>query len=74
VGGTPKNPVWYYNVAANPHVELQDGPVKKDYEAREVHGEDLWFDQAVEVWPDYAECKKKTSRKMPVFVLTPRAA
>ncbi|MGW4483916.1 nitroreductase family deazaflavin-dependent oxidoreductase [Amycolatopsis sp. NPDC004368] len=37
LGGAPKNPVWYYNVVANPHVELQDGPVKKDYRAREVH-------------------------------------
>ena len=36
LGGAPKNPVWYYNVKANPRVELQDGPVTKDYEAREV--------------------------------------
>ena len=36
LGGAPQNPVWYYNLAANPHVELQDGPVKKDYQAREV--------------------------------------
>ena len=34
LGGAPKNPVWYYNVVANPHVELQDGPVKQDYQAR----------------------------------------
>ena len=25
LGGAPKNPVWYYNVAKNPRVELQDG-------------------------------------------------
>ena len=25
LGGAPKNPVWYYNIKANPHVELQDG-------------------------------------------------
>ena len=25
LGGAPKNPVWYYNVKANPQVELQDG-------------------------------------------------
>ena len=35
-GGAPKNPVWYDNVKANPHVELQDGTVTKDYMAREV--------------------------------------
>ena len=22
----PSNPVWYHNLKANPHVELQDGP------------------------------------------------
>ena len=73
LGGAPKNPVWYYNVTANPHVELQDGQVKKDYQAREVHGEEyaLWFERAVAAWPDYAEYQKKTTRTMPIFVLTP---
>jgi deazaflavin-dependent oxidoreductase (nitroreductase family) len=73
LGGAPKNPVWYYNVVANPHVELQDGPVKKDYQAREVHGEEYetWFKRAVAAWPDYAEYTKKTTRIMPIFVLTP---
>jgi deazaflavin-dependent oxidoreductase (nitroreductase family) len=73
LGGAPKHPVWYFNVVANPHVELQDGPVKKDYQAREVDGEeyDAWFARAVETWPDYAEYQTKTTRKMPIFVLTP---
>ncbi|SDP18827.1 nitroreductase family deazaflavin-dependent oxidoreductase [Actinacidiphila guanduensis] len=73
LGGAPKHPVWYYNLAANPHVELQDGPVKKDYLAREVDGAeyDEWFERAVAAWPDYAEYRKKTTRKMPIFVLTP---
>jgi deazaflavin-dependent oxidoreductase (nitroreductase family) len=73
LGGAPKHPVWYYNLTANPHVELQDGPVKKDYQATEVHGEQYaaWFERAVAVWPDYAEYEKKTTRKMPIFVLTP---
>jgi F420H(2)-dependent quinone reductase len=76
LGGAPKNPVWYYNLSANPHAELQDGPVKKDYQAREVHGEeyDTWFERAVAVWPDYAAYQKKTDRKMPIFVLTPAGA
>ena len=76
LGGAPKNPVWYYNVAANPLVELQDGPAKRDYQAREVDGAeyDTWFERAVAVWPDYAEYKKKTDRKMPIFVLSPTTA
>jgi deazaflavin-dependent oxidoreductase (nitroreductase family) len=76
LGGAPQNPVWYYNLAANPHVELQDGPVKQDYVAREVSGDEreTWWERAVAVWPDYAEYQKKTTRVIPVFVLTPAGA
>jgi len=73
MGGAPKHPVWYHNVVAHPHVDLQDGPVKKDYLAHEATGEerDLWWARAVEVWPDYAAYQKRTDRQIPVFVLTP---
>jgi F420H(2)-dependent quinone reductase len=72
-GGAPENPVWYYNLVANPHVELQDGPVKKDYQAREATGEEraTWWQRAVAVWPDYDQYQTKTDRQIPVFVLTP---
>ncbi|MCP2278940.1 nitroreductase family deazaflavin-dependent oxidoreductase [Nocardia amikacinitolerans] len=74
LGGAPKHPVWYYNIKAEPHVELRDGEVSKDYIAREVFGEEkrVWWDRAVEVWPDYANYQTKTTREIPVFVLTPR--
>ena len=39
LGGAPNNPTWYHNLVANPHVELQDGAVRKDYLAREVTGD-----------------------------------
>jgi deazaflavin-dependent oxidoreductase (nitroreductase family) len=73
LGGAPRNPVWYYNVKAHPRVELQDGDVTKDYEAREVFGDEktAWWNRAVEAWPDYAEYQTKTDRQIPVFVLTP---
>jgi deazaflavin-dependent oxidoreductase (nitroreductase family) len=73
LGGAPKNPVWYYNVKAHPRVELQDGAVTKDYEAREVVGDEkaVWWERAVQAWPDYANYQKKTDRQIPVFVLTP---
>jgi deazaflavin-dependent oxidoreductase (nitroreductase family) len=73
LGGAPKNPVWYYNVKANPRVELQDGDTTRDYDAREVFGDEkaAWWDRAVQAWPDYADYQKKTDREIPVFVLTP---
>jgi deazaflavin-dependent oxidoreductase (nitroreductase family) len=72
-GGAPEHPVWYYNLVANPQVELQDGPVRKDYVAKEVSGEEraLWWERAVEAWPPYADYQTKTDREIPVFVLTP---
>ncbi len=73
LGGAPKNPVWYYNIKANPQVELQDGPATGDYEAREVFGDEKagWWERAVAAWPDYADYQKKTERQIPVFVLSP---
>jgi deazaflavin-dependent oxidoreductase (nitroreductase family) len=72
LGGAPQNPVWYYNLKKNPHVELQDGPVKKDYLARELSGDEYktWWDRAVAAFPDYANYQTKTERVIPVFVLT----
>jgi deazaflavin-dependent oxidoreductase (nitroreductase family) len=76
LGGAPKNPVWYANVKAEPHVELQDGTVTKDYTAREVTGEEkaVWWERAVATYADYADYQRKTDRQIPVFVLEPRAA
>lgn len=71
-GGSSKHPRWVFNVRAHPHVELQDGAEKHDYEAREVSGaeRDVWWERALEVWPAYAGYQKKTDRLIPVFVLT----
>jgi deazaflavin-dependent oxidoreductase (nitroreductase family) len=73
LGGAPRNPVWYYNLKANPHVELQDREAKRDYTAREVTGEEkaIWWKRAVEAWPDYANYQARTDRQIPVFVLEP---
>ena len=72
-GGAPKHPTWYFNLVANPEVELQDGPVKRTYKAREVHGDEKaeWWQRAVEAFPDYADYQQKTDREIPLFVLEP---
>lgn len=73
LGGSPKHPVWYYNLKKNAQVELQDGPIKRDYIAREVAGDEkaIWWKRAVEAWPDYAKYQVKSDRQIPVFVLDP---
>ena len=72
-GGAPTHQVWYHNVKAEPHVELQDGPRKQDMRAREVTGAEKaeWWERAVAAYPPYADYQKKTDREIPVFVLEP---
>ncbi|MST33776.1 nitroreductase family deazaflavin-dependent oxidoreductase [Acidimicrobiaceae bacterium USS-CC1] len=72
-GGAPTHPLWYHNLKAHPRVELQDGPHKGDYVAREVTGgeRDTWWARAVSAYPDYADYQRKTDRQIPVFVIEP---
>ena len=70
-GGAPQHPLWYYNLRANPRVEVQDGADKWEMTARELTGDerDVWWQRAVAEFPPYAEYQHKTSRLIPVFVL-----
>ncbi|MFQ6269185.1 nitroreductase family deazaflavin-dependent oxidoreductase [Kutzneria viridogrisea] len=74
--GFPRHPVWYFNVKADPQVELQDGPVRQDMTAREITGDERaeWWERAVAAYPPYAEYQEKTDRVIPVFVLEPASA
>jgi F420H(2)-dependent quinone reductase len=73
-GGLPRHPVWYSNLKADPHVELQDGAERRDMVAREVDGDEKaeWWERAVAAFPPYAEYQEKTERVIPVFVLEPK--
>lgn len=72
-GGAPEHPAWFYNLVQNPRVALQDGDVKKEYDAHQAEGteRDEWWARATAVWPDYDEYQKKTERRIEVFVLEP---
>jgi deazaflavin-dependent oxidoreductase (nitroreductase family) len=73
LGGAPKNPVWYYNLKADPKLTLQDGEKTGEYVAREIEGAeyDEWWERSVAAYPPYAEYQTKTTRKIPQFVLEP---
>src|SRR3954452_1100352 len=75
LGGAPQHPVWYYNLVADPHVEVQDAQVKQDMTAREVFGDEKaeWWERAVAAFPNDAEYQAKTERVIPLFVLEPLA-
>ena len=72
-GGAPQSPTWYFNMTANPLVEVLDGDHKGDYSVREVSGaeREVWWQRAAEVWPDYDEYQKKTEREIPRRLLEP---
>ena len=73
-GGAPEDPTWYRNLVANPHVELQDGTLRREYDARQVSGaeRDEWWARSVAAYPPYTEYQQRTDRQIPVFVLEPR--
>ena len=76
MGGSPKHPVWYYNLKADPtNVMVQDGPEPFWVEVREVSGDEKaeWWERAVAVFPPYADYQKRTEREIPVFVARRRA-
>ncbi|WP_032393634.1 MULTISPECIES: nitroreductase family deazaflavin-dependent oxidoreductase [Nocardiaceae] len=70
-GGAPTNPAWYWNVKADPLVELRDRDNVEQYIAREMAGNerDLWWDRAVTVYPEYNDYRAATTRTIPILVL-----
>jgi len=71
-GGAPKHPDWYHNIIANPIVNVEVGIEKFEAEAT-VQSEPertRLYNQMAEVMPGFAEYQKKTSRVIPVVVLT----
>jgi len=74
MGGAPKNPVWVYNLRANPEVEIRDHTEVSTMRAREVTDDaerDRLWELGVAAYPPYEDYKNKTSRKIPVFLAEP---
>jgi deazaflavin-dependent oxidoreductase (nitroreductase family) len=73
-GGAPRHPQWYYNLKADPNVEIRDKTEVYTMRVREVtdpaERERLW-NIAVQAFPPYAEYQKKTDRLIPVFLAEP---
>lgn len=75
LGGAPKNPVWVYNLEADPlSVAVQDGPEPFLVSVRKVDGAERaeWWERAVGVFPNYADYQAKTERVIPVYIATAR--
>ena len=72
-GGSAKPPAWYYNLRANPVVQLQDLTTVGDFVARELMGEEraVWWDRAAQVFQPFVGYAETAGRLIPVFVLEP---
>ncbi len=73
-GGREKNPVWVYNLRANPDVEIRDRTEVFKMRVHEVTADPerqrLW-DASAKAYPPYDDYQAKTSRKIPVFLAEP---
>ena len=74
MGGQPKNPVWVYNLRANPEVEIRDETEVTNMRVREiteVSERDALWKASAEAYPPYIDYQAKTNRKIPVFLAEP---
>lgn len=71
-GGAPTNPDWYYNLVAHPEAEVEVGaeqwPVRATV-AEEPERTRL-FDKMATLYPGFADYMSKTTRIIPVVILT----
>jgi deazaflavin-dependent oxidoreductase (nitroreductase family) len=75
-GGSPTNPSWYANLVAHPRVRLQDGASVKEFQAREVSGDEKrhYWTVAERFWPHFPEYRRLAGgRDIPIMVLEPVA-
>jgi deazaflavin-dependent oxidoreductase (nitroreductase family) len=74
-GGAPENPAWFHNLNAHPETKIEVGTETLDVVATVAEGDErerLYTTQA-QIAPQFAEYQTKTTRRIPVVVLTPTA-
>ncbi|SRR6266487_3219264 len=72
-GGAPTNPDWYYNILANPLVTVEVGRDMFPARARvaEEPERTRLYNEMVKVMPGFDDYRRKTTRVIPVIMLTP---
>lgn len=74
-GGAPQHPAWYLNLSAEPDVDVLVGRQRITAHARAATEEERgrFWPQFVELYPGYETYRGRTTRMIPLVVLTPRA-
>ena len=72
-GGAPTNPDWYHNLIANPDAKVEVGTESFAVTARLADGEERsrFWKQITTANPAFAAYEDKTTRTIPVVILTP---
>lgn len=73
-GGDDRDPQWYKNISANPDVELTMRGDTRKMTARAAtpdEKEELW-PRVVEAYKGYGQYQTRTTREIPLVILTPR--
>ena len=73
-GGMSHHPAWYHNMTANPDVEVQVGSTTRRMRARRASDAQkavLW-PRLVAMYRDYDDYQARTTRDIPVMILSPR--
>jgi deazaflavin-dependent oxidoreductase (nitroreductase family) len=71
-GGAPSHPDWYHNIVAHPHLTVEVGTETFEVDAAVTEDPERsrLYEKMVEVMPGFADYKVKTTREIPVIVLT----
>ena len=63
------NPLWYYNIVAQPEIRILVDGAEKTYQARQVSDTEKaeWWPHLLLLYPDFDEYQARTDRNIPVF-------
>lgn len=72
-GGMSKHPQWYLNMEANPDCDVEIGTTITPMKARRASDEEkaAYWPRLLKVYPDYDDYQARTTRNIPVMVLSP---
>lgn len=72
-GGMAKHPLWYFNVVANPDIDIRVKAETRKYRTRQLTADEKreCWPYLVAIYPDYDEYQARTDRDIPVFIAEP---
>lgn len=73
-GGAPDHPAWYHNLKSHPETKIEVAGREVAVTAHEAEGSerDRLYERQAAAAPQFAEYAQKTTRTIPVVVLTPK--